>query len=881
MPQRKHITLALAVCIIIAGAVLSFAPSRAQAITTQEKSALIFQLVQKVLELQQRIVALGGTPIAIPPALVALAQGSSAPAATPSCTLSRTLAFGAKGEDVTCLQRFLITQNLLTSDSATGFFGALTRSAVKQFQRSHNLEPVGHVGRLTRAIINEVRSTTLATKSATATSNTPTTANTPAPSVAGGGGSGTPSPAGGGGGGGGSSAPAGGGGVSQTSSTALACTLSISPASMKAGDIFTLSWTSTGTPVAISGYLEQTAPDNSKATFFRPIPYSSYLLPNGGRSGKAGTAGAYTYTFVVSNATATTSCSTGLSVTGTAPLPMIPTILDRVGKGLFSTAGQNDTQHDVAFGGPVNINLNASTTIFYGYYIPYSREPYVRAHVYHVVEAHDAIWYKQHHPDWLLYTGDKTTPVGDFCYLANGSIRPGPPWPCDPPAYFLPSIDFTNPDVRTYIWSRAIAPMIMEGHQAITFDNLSPLIPIATWVQGPSGWKQLFTATDPAFSGAVADWLRWMKDRLHQNGMRVIVNLAYGHGYDTDFMKIAREADMVNVESVFLDASTCTYKNKANYSGDRWVARFNLLRRTAIEARSPKNELGLLLMNACSGGSERDITTETIHWVLANYLLIRGPQTFVEFEFYPNAYGLSAPGSVLTDFTLRPEFNAPLGAPVGAPAQVPGPAWVRMYQNGMAIVNPDANVATSVSLGSDPYRNISTNRILAGDISIPPISGVVLVKVAPTDLDARRKADLSLLQQGLEKYYATYGTYKIAGAGSNGNGNGWVAFEGTAGGVTYPKSITRALFEEGLLATSTIKDPDPAQGRFGGYMLYLCQTATSSNYSLSATLNSPSAEEISYAQMGCNATGANGTYPRYGKNYMLTGVNGAPNIAPY
>ena len=236
---------------------------------------------------------------------------------------------------------------------------------------------------------------------------------------------------------------------------------------------------------------------------------------------------------------------------------------------------------------------------------------------------------------------------------------------------------------------------------------------------------------------------------------------------------------------------------------------------------------------------------------------------------------------MLTNFTLRPEFNVPLGAPVGDPAQVPGGlAWVRMYQNGMTIVNPDANATTSTSLGLDPYRNVSTNRILAGDISIPPISGIVLVKVAPADLDARRKADLSLLQQGLEKYYAKYGTYKIAGAGANGNGNGWVAFEGTAG-VTYLKSITRALFEEGFLATSTIKDPDPAQARFGGYMLYLCQTATSSNYSLSATLNSPSAEEISYAQTGCNATGANGAYSTYGKNYILTGANGAPNIASY
>ena len=345
-------------------------PIAASALTMQERTTLILQLVQKVLELQEKIVALGGTPIAIPPNLAVLAQGSVGGVSSgtlPSCILSRTLALGARGEDVSCLQRFLISQNLLASDSATGYFGKLTRAAVIMLQRRNNLELVGHVGRLTRGIVN-----TSAQSGVAAPPPPGPSTGVGSSGATGGGGAASGGGESSGGGGGGSSGGGGGGG-SQTSSTALACTLSISPASIKAGNIFTLSWTSTGTPATVSGYLEQTAPDNSKATFFRPIPYSSYLLPNGGRSGKAGMAGAYTYTFVVSNATATTSCSTGLSVTGTAPLPMIHTILDRVGKGLFSTAGQNDTQHDVAFGGPVNINLNASTTIFYGYYIPYSR----------------------------------------------------------------------------------------------------------------------------------------------------------------------------------------------------------------------------------------------------------------------------------------------------------------------------------------------------------------------------------------------------------------------------------------------------------------------------------------------------------------------------
>ncbi|MBI5003514.1 peptidoglycan-binding protein [Candidatus Kaiserbacteria bacterium] len=148
--------------------VLLATPLLTQALTPEEKNTFLIQLITQVLELQKQIVALGGAPVAIPANLSGLVQqgGGSAGGAAASavtCTLSRTLALGAKGDDVTCLQRFLIAQNLLAPDSATGYFGPLTRAAVRRFQQAQNLEQVGHVGKLTRAHINQVRSTALAT----------------------------------------------------------------------------------------------------------------------------------------------------------------------------------------------------------------------------------------------------------------------------------------------------------------------------------------------------------------------------------------------------------------------------------------------------------------------------------------------------------------------------------------------------------------------------------------------------------------------------------------------------------------------------------------------------------------------------------------------
>lgn len=159
--------------------------------TTQ---STVEQLLSQVALLQKKLAEFGGTPGSIP--------------ATPS------------------LQQFLIAQNLLTSDSATGFFGTLTERAVRQFQARHNLEQVGHVGRLTRAIINEVRRAAAPPPDTTPSLNE---GGTPAPSGGGGGswgegvGSGGGGSSGGGGGGGGSTpAPAttggGGGTTPQTQS---------------------------------------------------------------------------------------------------------------------------------------------------------------------------------------------------------------------------------------------------------------------------------------------------------------------------------------------------------------------------------------------------------------------------------------------------------------------------------------------------------------------------------------------------------------------------------------------------------------------------------------------------------------------------------------
>ena len=69
--------------------------------------------------------------------------------------LSRELEYGLRGDDVKFVQEFLMAQGYdLGVTVASGYFGAVTKGAVKEFQRANNITPVnGRIGPKTGALI--------------------------------------------------------------------------------------------------------------------------------------------------------------------------------------------------------------------------------------------------------------------------------------------------------------------------------------------------------------------------------------------------------------------------------------------------------------------------------------------------------------------------------------------------------------------------------------------------------------------------------------------------------------------------------------------------------------------------------------------------------
>ena len=72
--------------------------------------------------------------------------GSTISGSAPACPLiNQTLNLASRGSSVSSLQQYLISQGYLQSNSLTGYFGTLTRQAVRNWQRANNLKAVNGI----------------------------------------------------------------------------------------------------------------------------------------------------------------------------------------------------------------------------------------------------------------------------------------------------------------------------------------------------------------------------------------------------------------------------------------------------------------------------------------------------------------------------------------------------------------------------------------------------------------------------------------------------------------------------------------------------------------------------------------------------------------
>ena len=85
---------------------------------------------------------------------VVIIKTTSNQAPIPTVQFSLLLSTGSRGSDVTSLQQILIDGGFLTGTTATGYFGAMTKKAVQNYQKANGISATGTVGPLTRSKLN-------------------------------------------------------------------------------------------------------------------------------------------------------------------------------------------------------------------------------------------------------------------------------------------------------------------------------------------------------------------------------------------------------------------------------------------------------------------------------------------------------------------------------------------------------------------------------------------------------------------------------------------------------------------------------------------------------------------------------------------------------
>lgn len=334
-------------------------------------------------------------------------------------------------------------------------------------------------------------------------------------------------------------------------------------------------------------------------------------------------------------------------------------------------------------------------------YVPYARDP---------DKTHTLAWYQANHPEWVVYTCDRTTPAYGYTY-PNGNNM---------------SVDITNPALRDWFYSNFVEPQVQAGYPMIALDNIA----LTNWdsrcghFDTNGVWVQQFTGAtnDAAYTASVQSWVQYLVGRLHQEGIGVVGNLTYPYG---NAALLPAMTQMVLTVDMWIDEQGFTLHRDSNISDADWATKFNFVRQMDNRFYAPLNKTtdGTTMISPAPS-TEPTATPASqaqIDWAVANYLLYREARTLLSVSGV-NDFGY---------FVDAPALNLDLGAPTSVPVQTASGAWERSYSGGpghtaaLVLVNPSSNQTDTVTLPAGSWSD-THGGMYTGQIVIAPNTGVML-----------------------------------------------------------------------------------------------------------------------------------------------------------
>ena len=365
--------------------------------------------------------------------------------------------------------------------------------------------------------------------------------------------------------------------------------------------------------------------------------------------------------------------------------------------------------------------------------------------------------YNDTNHDWVAYKADGITPANGFYYpkrnyydindkLVNGTF------------WYAP-VDISRTDVRDFLWNNTIAPAIkLRKFDGVALDNVTSYNAwgrVGFYKNNSFAPRYTGARIDPAFTKDVADYLTSITQKANKQGLCVAINNTY-YSLDVKSFLVAANAVDIDVDetgftkhvssaNTVMDETgsnippsrslpcnpTPKFFNVTAKKGTNWTDRMLALKTLA---QNPNKAL-VILDKTCI--YKPNVTSALIEGPLANYLLIKGPRTYLAIS------------SELLDTTESSYFDFPeLYWPIGLPLedmQTDGIVYWRHFQNALAVVNP-TDQASTFDLQGQNYTGMDGG-IRSGIQTLASGSALFLV---PRFFDGPWKTTNSVLQQAAD-----------------------------------------------------------------------------------------------------------------------------------
>ncbi len=305
-------------------------------------------------------------------------------------------------------------------------------------------------------------------------------------------------------------------------------------------------------------------------------------------------------------------------------------------------------------------------------------------------DMHQSLAYwKQVHPDWILYQCDRTTPAYE-----DGQLNVVP-------------FDFSNPALVAWQIQNYALPASQRDYNAIAADNLNMenLIGACGSYNKNGQWVQRYSGdtNDPKWRADVLTWATRMQQGLHalQHPLALIPNLGIGAIplADSYVQQVVQHVDAILDEGGFTN-----YGHGYVTDGD-WLQMIQFIKNAQAMSKA------YYIVNEFSSSS---LSSSDIQWALASYLMCKEHTAALSISLVQQ-YGVD----------LHSNFNlAQIGSPRGEMYQGGNVYW-RDYTHGLSVVNPSSSATYTVKL---PGRYTDLNGGAVGQtITLPPHSGAVLL----------------------------------------------------------------------------------------------------------------------------------------------------------